>query len=315
MWPQDDPRQSTCCWPNPWPPQAPTMRPGHLNSGNSIPRLTGRLQCLSRAIATAQPASTAALIDTHPSSPAASAGRGCRQFRRRRSPAARRGRCPYGSNIQLNRKWRCFKRWDLPAAGRLWPETGRYRRRRVRLARSPEAGRSSRSAAVSVMKAANLRLREHSSLGRRLDLPLDWSVARQRQVGIRLYIGFILVDWSAALSEKHLRGRARRIFSLGGSTMEIVLATVGSILLLLFVGGGVLMKTKLVKVEEPVPTGDRIAAGLIGISLILIAAAVKVEAPARWLWIFVGFAVFITVAYAIFLWLTRPRKKTDTHRA
>ncbi len=90
--------------------------------------------------------------------------------------------------------------------------------------------------------------------------------------------------------------------------MEIALATVGSILLLLSVGGGIRMKTTVVKVEEPVPPGDRIAAGLIGISLILIAAAVKAEAPAPWLWIFVGFAVFFTVAYAIFLWLTRPRK-------
>ncbi len=32
----------------------------------------------------------------------------------------------YGSNIQLNRKSRCVKRWELLAAGHLWPESGRY---------------------------------------------------------------------------------------------------------------------------------------------------------------------------------------------
>lgn len=90
--------------------------------------------------------------------------------------------------------------------------------------------------------------------------------------------------------------------------MEIVLATVGGILTLLSVGGGVLMQTKLIKTEEYVPTGDRIAAGLIGISLILIAVILRVQAPEQWLWIFVGFAAFFTVAYGVFLSLTRPKK-------
>ena len=89
--------------------------------------------------------------------------------------------------------------------------------------------------------------------------------------------------------------------------MEAVLATFGGILLLLSIGGGVLMKSKFVQIDQHVPPGDRIRAGLIGASLIAAAAVIEIDAPNASIEGTFGIFAGLVAVYVLFLFWTRDR--------
>jgi xanthine/uracil permease len=89
--------------------------------------------------------------------------------------------------------------------------------------------------------------------------------------------------------------------------MELVLATFGGILLLLSLSLGSILKTNLAQMNQSVPTEDRVAGVLIGISLIAVAVVLWINAPLISLLSSFGVTAGLTVLYALYLLLARPR--------
>ena len=81
--------------------------------------------------------------------------------------------------------------------------------------------------------------------------------------------------------------------------MEAMLATIGGILVLLSVGGGILMQS--LGTRQYIATFDRMFAGLIGMSVILAAIGLGSESSTLVNCGAAGGGVF-TVAYAALLW-------------
>jgi hypothetical protein len=89
--------------------------------------------------------------------------------------------------------------------------------------------------------------------------------------------------------------------------LEAVVALTGGILLLLSFSGGSI-ESRIVSIPAALPTGDRVAAAVVGWALIALAAMIEVESlsePA--LWVALGLGTGAIVAYAFFLVRTRPR--------
>ena len=88
--------------------------------------------------------------------------------------------------------------------------------------------------------------------------------------------------------------------------METVLVTFGGILLLLSLGTGILIRSRGYQVNQGNLKGDRIGAGLIGISLVATAVVLSIDAPPVSLLSTFGVTVALTLLYALFLLLARP---------
>ena len=87
--------------------------------------------------------------------------------------------------------------------------------------------------------------------------------------------------------------------------METVLATFGGVLLLLSLGTGIWMRSKGYQDDQGNLKGDRIGAGLIGISLVATAVVLSIDAPRVSLLSTFGVTVALTLLYALFLLLAR----------
>lgn len=87
--------------------------------------------------------------------------------------------------------------------------------------------------------------------------------------------------------------------------MESVVALAGGILLILAVGGGIQLDSRLVRLHSPVPQGDRAAAALLGLVLVGLAAILEADLGDVALWIAMGLGAAIAVSYAIFIWRSR----------
>lgn len=89
--------------------------------------------------------------------------------------------------------------------------------------------------------------------------------------------------------------------------MESVVALAGGILLILAVGGGIQLDSRLVRLHSPVPQGDRAVAVLLGAVLIALAAILEGDLGDVALWIVMGLGAAIAAGYAVFIWRTRSR--------
>ena len=87
--------------------------------------------------------------------------------------------------------------------------------------------------------------------------------------------------------------------------METVLATFGGVLLLVSLSTGIWIKLKGHQDSQSSLKGDRIAAGLIGISLVATAVVLGIDAPRVSLLSTFGVTVALTLLYALFLLLAR----------
>ncbi len=85
--------------------------------------------------------------------------------------------------------------------------------------------------------------------------------------------------------------------------METVLATFGGVLLLLSLGTGIWIGTTGHQDKQGSLKGDRIAAGLIGISLVATAVVLSIDAPPVSLLSTFGVAVALTLLYALSLFI------------
>ena len=89
--------------------------------------------------------------------------------------------------------------------------------------------------------------------------------------------------------------------------METALVSFGGILLLVSLGSGVLTRLKAFQMDQYVPTGDRVAAGIIGLALIAVAIVVRIDAPTVSLLSTFGVLIFLTLLYCLFLVVTKAR--------
>jgi hypothetical protein len=87
--------------------------------------------------------------------------------------------------------------------------------------------------------------------------------------------------------------------------VESVVALAGAILLILALGGGIQLDSRLVRLHSPVPQGDRAAAVLLGAVLVALAAILQADLSHVALWIDIGLGAAIAVGYAIFIWRSR----------
>lgn len=87
--------------------------------------------------------------------------------------------------------------------------------------------------------------------------------------------------------------------------MESVVALAGGILLILALGGGIKLDSKLVRIDSPVPQGDRAAAVLLGSVLVALAAILEADVTHVALWIDLGLGAAIALGYAGFIWRNR----------
>jgi hypothetical protein len=84
--------------------------------------------------------------------------------------------------------------------------------------------------------------------------------------------------------------------------MESVIALTGGILLILGVGGGIELDSRLVRLHSPVPQGDRAAAVLLGAVLVALAAILEAELSRSALWTDFAVGAAIVLGYAGFIW-------------
>ena len=68
-----------------------------------------------------------------------------------------------------------------------------------------------------------------------------------------------------------------------------------------------IMKSKFIQIDQHVPAGDRIGAGLVGASLIAAAAVIEIDAPNASIMGTFGLFASLVVLYVIFLFWTRDR--------
>jgi hypothetical protein len=87
--------------------------------------------------------------------------------------------------------------------------------------------------------------------------------------------------------------------------MESVVALAGGILLVLALGGGVKLDSRLVRLDSPVPQGDRAAAVLLGAVIIALATILEADLGHAALWADMGVGAVIAFAYALFIWRSR----------
>jgi hypothetical protein len=87
--------------------------------------------------------------------------------------------------------------------------------------------------------------------------------------------------------------------------VESVVALAGGILLILALGGGIQLDSRLVRLHSPVPQGDRAAAVLLGAVLVALAAILEADLSDVALWIAMALGAAIAVGYAIFIWRSR----------
>jgi Ca2+/Na+ antiporter len=87
--------------------------------------------------------------------------------------------------------------------------------------------------------------------------------------------------------------------------VESVVALAGGILLILALGGGIQLDSRLVRLHSPVPQGDRAAAVLLGAVLVALAAILEADLSRVALWIDMGLGAAIAVGYAMFIWRSR----------
>jgi hypothetical protein len=87
--------------------------------------------------------------------------------------------------------------------------------------------------------------------------------------------------------------------------MESVVALSGGILLVLGLGGGIKLEAQFLKIDSPVPQGDRAAAVLLGAVLVALAAILQAGVTNIALWIDLGLGAAIVLAYAAFIWRHR----------
>jgi hypothetical protein len=87
--------------------------------------------------------------------------------------------------------------------------------------------------------------------------------------------------------------------------VESVVALAGGILLILALGGGIQLDSRLVRLHSPVPQGDRAAAVLLGAVLVALAAIREADLSRVALWIDMGLGAAIAVGYAMFIWRSR----------
>jgi hypothetical protein len=87
--------------------------------------------------------------------------------------------------------------------------------------------------------------------------------------------------------------------------MESVVALAGGILLVLGIGGGIKLDSKLVRLDSPVPQGDRAAAVLLGFVLVGLAAVVAADLGDGALWTALGLGAALALGYAVFIWRSR----------
>ena len=85
--------------------------------------------------------------------------------------------------------------------------------------------------------------------------------------------------------------------------METVLATFGGVLLLFSLGTGLWTRLKGYQENQASLKGDRIAASLIGISLVATAVVLSIDAPLVSLLSTFGVAVALTLLYALSLFI------------
>ena len=86
--------------------------------------------------------------------------------------------------------------------------------------------------------------------------------------------------------------------------MEIILATLGAILVIISVAGGTPIKSKLITILKPVPAGDRRFAGVLGMAFIVIAVLLRYPELELILRIALGVCVISIIVYACFLYRT-----------
>jgi hypothetical protein len=87
--------------------------------------------------------------------------------------------------------------------------------------------------------------------------------------------------------------------------MENVVALAGGILLVLGIGGGIKLDSKLVRLDSPVPQGDRAAAVLLGFVLVWLAAVLAADLGDGALWTALGLGAALALGYAVFIWRSR----------
>jgi hypothetical protein len=87
--------------------------------------------------------------------------------------------------------------------------------------------------------------------------------------------------------------------------VEALVALAGGILLVIALGGGIQLDSRLVRLHSPVPQGDRAAAVLLGAVLVALAAILEADVSHVALWIDLGLGAAIAVAYAVFIWRSR----------
>jgi hypothetical protein len=86
--------------------------------------------------------------------------------------------------------------------------------------------------------------------------------------------------------------------------MESVVALTGGILLILAVSG-IKLDSKLVRMESPMPQGDRAVAVLLGSVLVGLAAILEAGVSDVALWVDMGVGAAIALGYALFIWRSR----------